>query len=168
MEDDLEAQLVQQLAEVRRLCAKKERREREARLKVEREAKEKAAREARERAEREAQERERLANEYWAQYQEEQRRKHEAVAQQVAEAKRIQHEVRMPEASGSGRNGDADVSSPSPSPAYIRLIRRQAAWVSASEMERSVLLTESETGKSRGHPEGRVWRMCRPPGVLCL
>ena len=51
MEDDLEAQLVQQLAEVQRLCAEKERREREARLKAEREAKEKAAREARERAE---------------------------------------------------------------------------------------------------------------------
>ena len=42
MEDDLEAQLVQQLAEVRRLRAEKERREREARLKAEREAKEKA------------------------------------------------------------------------------------------------------------------------------
>ena len=56
MEDDLEAQLMQQLAEVRQLHAEKERREREARLKAEREAKEKAAREARERAEREAQE----------------------------------------------------------------------------------------------------------------
>ena len=42
MEDDLEPQLVQQLAEVRRLRAEKERREREARLKAEREAKEKA------------------------------------------------------------------------------------------------------------------------------
>ena len=102
---------------------------------MEREAKEKAAREARERAEREAQERERLANEYWAQYQEEQRRKHEAAAQRVAEAKRIQRKVRMPEVSGSGRKGDEDVSSPSPSPAYIRLIRRQAARVSASETE---------------------------------
>ena len=60
MEDDLEAQPVQQLAEVWQLCAEKERREREVRLKVEREAKEKAAWEARERAEREAQERERL------------------------------------------------------------------------------------------------------------
>ena len=135
MEDDLEAQLVQQLAEVRRLCAEKEWREREARLKAEREAKEKAAWEARERAKREAQERERLANEYRARYQEEQRRKHEAVAQRVAEAKRIQCEVRMPEASGSGRKGDEDVSSPSPTPAYIRLIRRQAARVSDSEME---------------------------------
>ena len=48
MEDDLEAQLVQQLAE-------KEWREREARLKAEHEPKEKAMREARERAEREAQ-----------------------------------------------------------------------------------------------------------------
>ena len=135
MEDDLEAQLVQQLAEVRRLHAEKERREREARLKVEREAKEKAAREARERAEREAQKREHLVNEYQARYQEEQRRKHEVAAQRVAEAKRIQHEVRMPEASRSGRNGDADVSSPSPSPAYIRLIRRQTARVSGLEME---------------------------------
>ena len=70
MEDDLEAQLVQQLAKVRQLRAEKERREREARLKAEHEAKEKATREARERAEREAQERERLANEYWARYQE--------------------------------------------------------------------------------------------------
>ena len=51
MEDDLEAQLMQQLTEVRRLRAEKEWREREARLKAEREAKEKAAREARERAE---------------------------------------------------------------------------------------------------------------------
>ena len=81
------------------------------------------------------QERERLANEYRARYQEEQRRKHEVAAQRVAEAKRIQREVRMPEVSGSGRNGDADVSSPSPSPAYIRLIRRQTARVSGSEME---------------------------------
>ena len=128
MEDDLEAQLVQQLAE-------KERREWEARLKVEREAKEKATREARERAKREAQERERLANEYRARYQEEQRRKHEAAAQRVAEAKHIQRDVRMLEASGSGRKGDEDVSSPSPSPTYIRLIRRQAAWVSDSETE---------------------------------
>ena len=44
MEDNLEAQLVQQLAKVRWLCAEKERREREARLKAEREAKEKATR----------------------------------------------------------------------------------------------------------------------------
>ena len=51
MEDDMEAQLLQQLAEVRRLRAEKERREWEARLKVEHEAQEKAAREARERAE---------------------------------------------------------------------------------------------------------------------
>ena len=113
--------------------AEKERREREARLKAECEAKEKAAREARERAEREAQERERLANEYRARYQEEQWRKHEAAAQRVAQAKRIQREVRMPEASGSGRNGDTEVSSPSPSPAYIRLIWKQAAQVSNSE-----------------------------------
>ena len=88
-----------------------------------------------ERAEREAQERERLANEYRARYQEEQRQKHEAAAQRVAEAKRIQREVRMPEASGSGRKGDEDVSSPSPTPTYIRLIRRQAARVSHSETE---------------------------------
>ena len=132
MEDDLEAQLVQQLAEVRQLRAKKERREREGWLKAECEAKEKAVREARERAEREAQERERLANEYRARYQEEQRWKHEAAAQRVAEAKWIQREVQMPEASGSGRKGDEDVSSPSPSPAYIRLIQRQAAQVSNS------------------------------------
>ena len=159
MEDDLEAQLVQQLAE-------KEWREREARLKAEREAKEKAVREARERAEREAQEQEHLANEYRAWYQEEQRWKHEAAAQRVAEAKCIQREVRMPEVSGSGRNGESDVSSPSPSPAYIRLIRRQAARVSVSETESKGLLTESETGKSRGHPEGPVWCVCRPRGVL--
>ena len=128
MEDDLEAQLMQQLAE-------KERREREARLKVKREVKEKAAREARERAEPEAQERERWENEYRARYQEEQCRKHEAAAQRVAEAKMIQCQVGMPEASGSGRNGESDVSSPSPSPTYIRLIWRQAAQVSGSEVE---------------------------------
>ena len=135
MEDDLEAQLVQQLAEVRRLRAEKEWREREARLKAEHEAQEKAMREARDRAEREAQERERQENEYRARYQEEQWRKHEAVTQRVAEAKRIQREVWMLEVSGSGRNGDAEVSSPSPSPMYIRLIRRQAARVSGSETE---------------------------------
>ena len=60
MEDDLEAQLVQQLAEVRWL----ERREREVRLKAESKVKEKAMREARERAEREAQEREHWENKY--------------------------------------------------------------------------------------------------------
>ena len=125
MEDDLEAQLVQQLAEVWRLRAEKERREHEA--------KEKAAWEARERAEREAQEREHWENEYQARYQEEQWRKHEAVAQRVAEAKMIQCQVWMLEVSGSRRNGESDVSSPSPSPAYIRLIQRQAARVSRSE-----------------------------------
>ena len=140
MEDDLEAQLMQQLAEVWQLHNEKERREQEAKLKAEREAKEKAAREARERAEREAQEREHLANEYRAQYQEEQRWKHEVAAQRVAEAKRIQREVWMPEASGSRRNGESDVSSPSPSPVYIRLIRRQAARVSGSEMEIKVFI----------------------------
>ena len=41
----------------------------------------------------------------------------------------------MPEGSGSGRKGESDVSSPSPSPAYIRLIWRQAARVSGSETE---------------------------------
>ena len=53
----------------------------------------------------------------------------------MAEVKRIQREVQMLEVSGSGRNGDAEVSSPSPSPAYIRLIWIQAAHVSGSEME---------------------------------
>ena len=166
MEDDLEAQLVQQLAEVRRLRAKKEWREREARLKAEHEAQEKAMREARDRAEREAQERERQENEYRAWYQEEQWRKHEAVTQRVAEVKWIQREVWMPEVSGSGRNGDAEVSSPSPSPAYIRLIRRQAARVSGLEMEFDYLFTELETGKSWGHPERPLWRLCLPRGVL--
>ena len=126
---------MQQLAEVWRLRAKKEQREREAQLKAECEAQEKAAWEARERAEQEAQEREHRENEYRAQYQEEQHRKHEAAAQRVAEAKMIQHQVRMPEASRSRRNGESDVSSPSPSPTYIRLIRRQAAQVSGSEAE---------------------------------
>ena len=51
MEDDLEAQLVQQLTGVWQLRAEKEQREREVRLKAEREAKEKAVQEARERAE---------------------------------------------------------------------------------------------------------------------
>ena len=108
MENDLEAQLVQQLAKVRQLRAEKERREQEAR--------QKAAHKVKEKAVREAQEREHLANEYWVRYQEEQRWKYEAAAQRVAEVKWIQCEVRMPEASGSGRNGESDVSSPSPSP----------------------------------------------------
>ena len=42
MEDDLEAQLMQQLAKVWRLRAEKEQREQEARQKAEREVKEKA------------------------------------------------------------------------------------------------------------------------------
>ena len=50
----------------------------------------------------------------------------------------LQHQVRMPEASRSGRNRDLDVSSPSPSPVYIRLIWKQAAQVSDSETERKV------------------------------
>ena len=120
MEDDLEAQLVQQLAKVRQLSAEKERREHKAN----------------EKAVREAQEREHRENEYWAWYQEEQQqRKHKVVAQRVAEAKLIQYQVQMLEASRSGRNGELDVSSPSPSPAYIRLIQRQAAQVSCLEME---------------------------------
>ena len=90
----------------------------------------------RERAKRDAQEKECRDNEFQAWYQEEQRQKHKAVAQRVAEAKMLQHQVRMPEASRSGRNGDSDVSSPSPSPTYIRLIWEQAAWVSALETER--------------------------------
>ena len=60
MEDDLEAQLVQQLTKVRWLHAEKEQREWEARLKAEREVKEKATREAREM--------ECWENEYWARY----------------------------------------------------------------------------------------------------
>ena len=107
-----------------------------------------------------------MVNEYRVRYQEEQRWKHEAAAQRVAEAKRIQREVRMPEASGSGRNRDEDVSSASPSPTYIRLIRRQAAQVSVSETESKGLLTESETGKSWGYPEGPVWCVCHLRGVL--
>ena len=51
MEDDLKAQLMQQLTEVQWLHTEKERREWEARLKAEHEVKEKAAREAWERAE---------------------------------------------------------------------------------------------------------------------
>ena len=42
MEDDLEAQLMQQIAKVRQLCAEKEQREWEAKQKVEREVKERA------------------------------------------------------------------------------------------------------------------------------
>ena len=52
----------------------------------------------------------------------------------------IQRQVRMPEVSRSRRNGDSDVSSPSPSPAYIRLIQKQAAWVSGSETERNFII----------------------------
>ena len=166
MEDDLEAQLMQQLAEVWRLRAEKERREREARLKAEREAKEKAAREARKRAKREAQERERWENKYRAWYQEGQRWKHEAAAQQVAEAKQLQRQVRMLEASGSGRNRDVDVSSPSPSPTYIRLIRKQVARVSYFRTDLVFCFNGNETGKSWGHLEGPLWRMCHPRRVL--
>ena len=141
----MEAQLLQQLAEVWRLHAEKERREWEAR----------------ERAKWEAQEKECWENEYQARYQEEQRWKHEAAAQQVAEAKMIQRQVRMLETYGSRRNGDLDVSSPSPSPVYIRLIQKQAARVSCSETERNILLMETETGKSWGPPEGPLWRLHR-------
>ena len=149
MEDDLEAQLVQQLAE-------KEQREWEARLKVEHEAQEKATWEARERAEREAQEREYWENEYRARYQEEEQRKHKAAAQRVAEGKQIQCQVRMPEASRSRRNGDAEVSSPSPSPAYIRLIRRQAAQVSGSEMEFFLLVINGIRNREKPGASGKA------------
>ena len=158
MEDDLEAQLVQQLAEVWRLRAEKERREHEA--------KEKAAWEARERAEREAQEREHWENEYQARYQEEQWRKHEAVAQRVAEAKQIQCQVRMPEASRSGRNGDADVSSPSPSPMYIRLSWRQAARVSGSETEIEYLFNGIGNREKPGASGKALVALVLPAGSL--
>ena len=132
MEDDLEAQLVQQLAKVWRLHAEKER---EAKQKAEHEAKEKAMREAKERAEREAQEKEWWDMEFWVKFAEEQRQRQEVVTQRVMEAKELQHHAWRPEASGSGRNGDSDVSSPSPSPVYMRLIWKQAAWVSGTETE---------------------------------
>ena len=73
--------------------------------------------------------------EFRAKFAKEQRQKQEAAAQQVAEVKELQCRARMPEASGSRRNGDSDVSSPSPSPMYVRLIWKQAAWVSGTEME---------------------------------
>ena len=102
---------------------------------MEHEAREKAEHEVKERAEWEALEKERQDMEFHAKYAEEQQRKHKAAPQQVAEAKMLQHQVQMLEASRSGRNGDSDVSSPSPSPAYIRLIQKQVAWVSDLEME---------------------------------
>ena len=134
----------------RRLHAEKVQQEREVREKAECEAREKAKHKAREIAKQEAQEKEWWDNEFWVRYQEEQRRKHEAVDQRVAEAKMLQCQVRMPDASGSRRNGDSDVSSPSPSPAYIRLIQKQAAWVSDSEMEGKFLLMESWNREKTG------------------
>ena len=92
--------------------------------------KEKTEHEARERAKQEAWEKERWDVEFWAKYAKEQWWKHKAVAQQVAEAKQLQRQVQMPEGSRSGRNRESDVSSPSSSPAYIRLIWRQVAQVS--------------------------------------
>ena len=75
-----------------------------------------------ERAKWEAPEKERCDMEFQVNYTEEQWWKHKGAAQQVAEAKMLQCQVQMLEESGSGRNGDSDVSSPSPSPVYIRLI----------------------------------------------
>ena len=83
---------------------------------------EKVEHEAREKAEQEAWEKEKCDMEFREKYAKEQWWKHEAAAQQVAEAKMLQHQVWMPEASKSRRNGESDVSSPSPSPAYIWLI----------------------------------------------
>ena len=88
-----------------------------------------------ERAEWEAWQKERWDNEFHMRYAEKQGWKHEAAAQQVPEAKMVQCQVRMLEASRSRRNRDSDVSSPSPSHTYIRLIWKQAAQVSDSEME---------------------------------
>ena len=122
MEDDLDAQLKQQMAKLWRLQVEKVQREWEVREKVEHEVKEKAEREAREKAEREAREKERQDVEFWVEYAEEQWWKHKAAAQQVAEAKQLQRQVQMLEASRSGRNGESDVSSPSPSPMYVKLI----------------------------------------------
>ena len=100
---------------------------------MEHEAKEKAKHEARERAEWEAQEKERCDVEFQERYTKEQQRKHEVGAQQVAEVKQLQLQVRMLEVSRYGRNGELDVISSSPSPAYIRLIWRQVALVSVLE-----------------------------------
>ena len=158
MEDDLEAQLVQQLAKVWWLCAKKERREREVRQKAEHEAKEKAVREAQGREHRE--------NEYWVRYQEEQCQKHEAAAQQVAEAKMIQRQVLMSEASRSGRNGDSHVSSLSPSPTYIRLIRKQAALVSDLETEIRNLFNRNRNREKPGASRRALVVHALPAGSL--
>ena len=97
---------------------------------------------------------------------EEQRQRHEVVAWQVAEVKMIQHQVWMPEASGSRRNGDLDVSSPSPSPTYIRLIWRQAARVCDLELETFTSTDFHGIGKCLGHPEGALWGLCLPWGAL--
>ena len=71
----------------------------------------------------------------------------------MAEAKLLQHQVWMLEVSGSRRNGESDVSSPSPSPTYIRLIQRQEAQVSVLEVEgknRIFVNLFSEQGNARG------------------
>ena len=163
MEDNLDAQLERQMNKVRWLRAEKARWEQEAREKAECKGREKAECEVRERAEQEAREKEHWDNEFQARFQEEQWRKHEAAAQRVAEAKMLQCQVQMPEASRSRRNGDLDVSGPSPSPAYIRLIWKQAAWVSGSENGRIFLLTESQKqGKAGG-----VWKGPCGACVIC-
>ena len=93
MEDDLDAQLEHQMNKVWRLHTEKAWREQKAREKAEREAREKPECEVKERAKQEAQEIEWQDMEFHAKYAEEQRWKHEAVAQRVAEAKMLQHQV---------------------------------------------------------------------------
>ena len=95
--------------------------------KAECEAKEKAECEARERAKQEAQEQYKQDLEFWVKRAKEERQRHEAAAQQVAEVKQLQHQVQMLEASGSGRNRELNVSCPPPTPPYMRLIQNQVA-----------------------------------------
>ena len=73
----------------------------------------------------------------------------------------------MLEVSGSRRNRELDVSSPSPSPTYIRLIQRQAAQVSDLENRRKNINRFSEQGNAGGVRKGPCGACVshREPGV---
>ena len=80
------------------------------------ETREKAEQEAKEKAEWEAREQYKRDLEFHVKRGKEKRQRHGVVARRVTKAKLLQRQVRMPEASGSRRNGELDVRNPGKDP----------------------------------------------------
>ena len=89
------------------------------------------------------------------------------VVWQVTKAKLLECQVQIPLASGSGQVGDRDVSSPSPSPTFMRLIQKQIAQVSGPELEVSMLLTCLERGNGKLSQKGPC-ATCASRGECCI